>query len=81
MLGTNSPSSPHIQHHGNTSGVTGSCHHYMLTDDSHYLIDCGFSLGGYELGKLLARPTIEFDISEVTVPILSHKKFGLLSLT
>ncbi|WP_075185469.1 MBL fold metallo-hydrolase RNA specificity domain-containing protein [Teredinibacter haidensis] len=72
MLRSEHSSFPVIAHHGATSGVTGSCHRYMATDDSHYLIDCGLFQGEDEQGDSFTRHTIEFDISQVKGLIVTH---------
>lgn len=36
---------PQIQHHGAVTGVTGSCHRYLASEDCHLLIDCGLFQG------------------------------------
>lgn len=66
------PTFPQFQHHGATSGVTGSCHRYIASQNSHYLIDCGLFQGEGEASDAMVRHAIDFDVSHVKGLIVTH---------
>lgn len=82
----NSGEYPQIQHHGAVTGVTGSCHRYLVSADTHLLIDCGLFQGRdarlkaeqvlhvQQPGEDGADPAqlIEFDLSQVRALIVTH---------
>jgi metallo-beta-lactamase family protein len=63
---------PAFAHHGATNGVTGSCHRYMATADTHLLIDCGLFQGEDIKADSFERHQIEFDISQVIALLVTH---------
>ena len=63
---------PHYQHHGATRGVTGSCHRYEATAETHLLVDCGLFQGEDAREDSFARHQIEFDISQVVALLVTH---------
>lgn len=79
---------PQIQHHGAVTGVTGSCHRYLASDDCHLLIDCGLFQGrdarlkserermraGISNPDTVDDPAqaIEFDLESVRALIVTH---------
>ncbi|WP_193075253.1 MBL fold metallo-hydrolase [Pseudomonas sp. FME51] len=68
------PNYPHIQHHGATNGVTGSCHQLHLSPTASILIDCGLFQGAEasNRGAKADALTIEFPITDVKALILTH---------
>ncbi|MCO5784813.1 MBL fold hydrolase [Pseudomonas sp. G11-1] len=65
---------PHIEHHGATNGVTGSCHQLHLTPTASVLIDCGLFQGA-EASKRGAEANdlgIEFPLESVQALVLTH---------
>lgn len=79
---------PQIQHHGAVTGVTGSCHRYLASDDCHLLVDCGLFQGRdarLKSERAQMRPetsnldttddpaqAIEFDLESVRALIVTH---------
>ncbi|MDT8428617.1 MAG: MBL fold metallo-hydrolase [Pseudomonadales bacterium] len=63
---------PQFLHHGAASGVTGSCHRYLASEDFHVLVDCGLFQGSDLLGDSLEQHKIHFDISCVRALIITH---------
>lgn len=65
---------PHIEHHGATNGVTGSCHQLHLTPNRSVLIDCGLFQGGEVSGRgaNAGDMKIEFPLQGVQALILTH---------
>lgn len=65
---------PYIEHHGATSGVTGSCHQLHLTPELSVLIDCGLFQGAEvsERGAGAGDLNIEFPLAGVQALILTH---------
>lgn len=65
---------PHIQHHGATQGVTGSCHQLWLDESTSLLIDCGLFQGGEssQQGASADQLDIEFSLSSVQALIATH---------
>lgn len=65
---------PHIQHHGATNGVTGSCHHLHLSPTASVLIDCGLFQGAEasNRGAKANDLSIEFPLAGVQALILTH---------
>ena len=65
---------PHIEHHGATNGVTGSCHQLHLTPELSVLIDCGLFQGSEVSGRgaRAADMAIEFPLQSVQALILTH---------
>ena len=65
---------PHIQHHGATNGVTGSCHHLHFSPTASVLIDCGLFQGAEasNRGAKANDLSIEFPLTGVQALILTH---------
>ena len=65
---------PYIEHHGATSGVTGSCHQLHLSPEHSVLIDCGLFQGDEvsERGARAGDLNIEFPLAGVQALILTH---------
>ena len=65
---------PHIQHHGATNGVTGSCHQLHLSPTASILIDCGLFQGAEasNRGAKANDLSIEFPLTSVQALILTH---------
>ncbi|NLY59870.1 MAG: MBL fold metallo-hydrolase [Gammaproteobacteria bacterium] len=65
---------PYIEHHGATSGVTGSCHQLHLSPQHSVLIDCGLLQGdeASERGARAGDLNIEFPLAGVQALILTH---------
>ena len=75
---------PQIRHHGAVTGVTGSCHRYLASEQNHLLIDCGLFQGrdarlkamrvGQSSGDDTVDPvqTIEFELQSVRALVVTH---------
>lgn len=63
---------PAYQHHGATTGVTGSCHRYLAAPDLHFLVDCGLFQGRDVQGDSLTQHQIGFDIATVRALLVTH---------
>jgi len=63
-----------LNHHGATTGVTGSCHELVLSDSSSVLIDCGLFQGAETSGdgSNFERLQIEFPIDQVRALVVTH---------
>lgn len=65
---------PYVLHHGAVSGVTGSAHEWVLSEQASVLIDCGLfqgrdqGPGGAGAGNL----AIDFDVSRIQALVLTH---------
>ncbi len=59
-----------IEHHGGSTGVTGSCHELFFTDTRSVLIDCGLFQGidARKVGKI----GIDFPVGHIEALILTH---------
>ncbi|MDO9521463.1 MAG: MBL fold metallo-hydrolase [Pseudohongiella sp.] len=64
---------PQFKHHGAAGGVTGSCHRYEASPDTHLLVDCGL-FQGQDVTKSdhHAQHRIEFDISAIQALVVTH---------
>ena len=65
---------PYVLHHGAVSGVTGSAHEWVISEQASVLIDCGLfqgrdkGPGGAGAGNL----AIDFDVSRIQALVLTH---------
>jgi metallo-beta-lactamase family protein len=64
---------PQFVHHGAAGGVTGSCHRYLASADTHLLIDCGLFQGqDVTQPDHHSQHRIGFDISAIQALIVTH---------
>lgn len=65
---------PHIEHHGATNGVTGSCHQLHLTPSCSILIDCGLFQGAEASGRGAKANdlSIEFPLDSIQALVVTH---------
>ncbi|MDF1622621.1 MAG: MBL fold metallo-hydrolase [Pseudohongiella nitratireducens] len=79
---------PQVRHHGAVTGVTGSCHRYLASEQNHLLIDCGLFQGrdarlkamwvGQSLGDNTVDDAvdpvqiIEFELQSVRALVVTH---------
>ena len=60
----------HIEHHGGSTGVTGSCHQLYFSDTRSVLIDCGIFQGAD--ARRVDSMSIDFPIDGIEGLILTH---------
>ena len=62
-----------LEHHGGTSGVTGSCHRLRIAPDRSVLVDCGLFQGA-DLGDadVLERHRVDFPVDDVLALVVTH---------
>lgn len=64
---------PTCLHHGAAGGVTGSCHRYLASADTHVLVDCGLFQGqDVTAADHHAQHRIEFDLAAVRALVVTH---------
>lgn len=64
---------PRYTHHGAAGGVTGSCHRYEASANTHFLIDCGLFQGqDVTASDLHAQHRVDFDLSTVQALLVTH---------
>lgn len=64
---------PTCLHHGAAGGVTGSCHRYLASADTHVLVDCGLFQGqDVTAADHHAQHRIEFDLAAVHALVVTH---------
>lgn len=67
------PVFPQYLHHGAAGGVTGSCHRYLASPDTHLLVDCGLFQGqDVTAPDHHSQHRIEFDLSAVRALLVTH---------
>lgn len=64
---------PTCLHHGAAGGVTGSCHRYLASADTHVLVDCGLFQGqDVTAADHHDQHRIEFDLAAVRALVVTH---------
>jgi metallo-beta-lactamase family protein len=64
---------PTCLHHGAAGGVTGSCHRYLASADTHLLVDCGLFQGqDVTAADHHAQHRIAFDLAAVRALVVTH---------
>ncbi|MDR9469374.1 MBL fold metallo-hydrolase [Marinospirillum sp.] len=63
---------PQFLHHGGRSGVTGSCHELIVSDDASLLVDCGLFQGEDEAADTFEQLQVGFDISRIKALVVTH---------